>query len=464
MNFLYNTIVQFQQYVILREGLGFASQMLPLLFLTLRAFRENLSSHQKRMIGRIAVVFWVFYVVVASLVEFRIYVPDAMTSRGGSRLIDFFSLSLLFAFSAIVMSRIHLSIVKRALMLLLINNYLLFATVLSKIYSTGFHNSAINFIYPYRLDALLVYAVILLATLPIVVRVIDSFSTQIVILPSRMVRFWLLLFPGLALMVQSAMFIYVMSRGEFSRYQVYVLLGLFISLVPGFLMTMVIIELIMRKHVVEEQAAELVRGYARVQNHIDAVHEMKHDLADHLHSVALLLEGGRHEDAHTYIDELIDLSEVNDRIFYSSHPLINGIINYCMMQADDTPVYLDARIQTDDYTPLNDREITVILRNMLMNAVEELEVLPPDTDQHEATIDLKMATVNKNLIVSCCNRITEDLKWEGGRPVTTKAQTMDGERGHGLALLQNIAARHRGRLRIEADDEQFRISILIPQK
>ena len=464
MQNIFPAIEWFQERVILREGLGYALQILPLILLTLRAFRESLDRQLKRTIVQIGAAIWLLYVLAASLIESWLLPYEFPHQTQGSAVLSFMGVILMAVMLLILARIIPLNLIKKVLMLLLITNYLLFLITFSKIYSEYTTREMLTYSYPYRLDKLLIFVLLLLITLPLVIHTVDYFAAQIVVLPSRKVRFWTLIFPISAAVLQSGMYIYVVWFEAYSRYQVYVLSGLFIAMTPGFIFTMIILELILRNNLLEEHYGELVHGYARVQDHINTIHEIKHEITGHLTSVAVTIEEERYDDALSYIEDLIGFSEINERIFYSSHPLINGIINYCMLQAEGSPVWLDAKIGTTDYAPLNDCEITIVLKNMLLNAVEELQDLPSDIAQCQATIDLKMAIVNNSLIVSCRNALNNDLRWEGRRLATTKEQRVRGEHGHGIALIQRVAQKHSGRMLIEAEGDEFRISIVVPIK
>lgn len=192
---------------------------------------------------------------------------------------------------------------------------------------------------------------------------------------------------------------------------------------------------------------------ALVQKNQKQMRKIKHDYRNHLTAIRYFIKGNQKEEAMTYIDDLENFLIVKDEYVVTGEAM-DSILNYKIHQAKmkDIEVTLDLDVQESLSIPTFD--LTVVLGNLLDNAIEALEKL-----KNKRVIHLKM-TIKKGIIgIHIKNSFNGEIAIKKGVLQTIKKEKE--LHGNGIKHIKDIVHRYNGSMDISYDAEEFNVKVLL---
>lgn len=178
-----------------------------------------------------------------------------------------------------------------------------------------------------------------------------------------------------------------------------------------------------------------------------AQRKMTHDFRAHLEVLSTLLHQDETQKARDYIQKLHD--EQNERIFYvnTHHAAIDAILNQKTKVAQNHGI--DVQFQVNDLSalPINPVDITVIISNLMDNAIEACDQLKMDKRQ----IHIK-AVLEDEFFFSIRNT-SLPVTVQNNSVATTKKDTL--LHGYGLQNVKTILSRYDSLFGIDYKDGWF---------
>ena len=101
-----------------------------------------------------------------------------------------------------------------------------------------------------------------------------------------------------------------------------------------------------------------------------------HDIKKHLQSIAILNQNGEAEKIDSYINTLINSSELQTSVRLCNHELLNAIFCRYLMQCRKDNIDFRTDIRKDTCTFLNETDMTSLFCNLLDNALEAARYIP----------------------------------------------------------------------------------------
>jgi len=207
----------------------------------------------------------------------------------------------------------------------------------------------------------------------------------------------------------------------------------------------------------ELQALTLQNRYAaehaeHLRRSLDETRAMRHEMRHHIAALKGLIASGDMTRAGDYINSLgNDLCAEPAR--YTDHALINALVSACAQKAKALGAEFDASIQVPEVIGIEDTDLTVLLSNMIDNALEALAEVPEKNDR---SLHLTAAIFeNTGLFISCTNTFAEERKVDdAGNLLSTKT-----EEGHGLGLtaMHRVAEKYNSILLPEINGNVFHV-------
>lgn len=193
-------------------------------------------------------------------------------------------------------------------------------------------------------------------------------------------------------------------------------------------------------------------------NHLEDInHEMKsirHDFNHHIGCLHGMLEQGDMENAKTYAGELVHEAEKFNVAFSSEYPGISGLLSskYQIMRAKD--IEFQWSVNLPERLGIRLIDLSVILGNALDNAIEAVESL----DEMNRNIQLKIYTEMDYLVIKIINKYQAGVILDDF--LTTKEDAEN--HGYGLGNIRFVVKKYDGIMKIDTDDEMFRLNIALP--
>lgn len=201
----------------------------------------------------------------------------------------------------------------------------------------------------------------------------------------------------------------------------------------------------------------LLRELDSVQRLTDALRAQHHDFANHLHTVAGLIELGENEEALRYLVELgaADASFSESLRSRIASPVIVGLLVGKAAVASERGIALTL---TDDSwmgdTPERVQAVTTILGNLIDNSLDALsgDRVPGEPGSIEITVldDVDNLTLRvRDNGPGIPEELRDEIFTDG---FTTKAERSGVRRGLGLALVHRLVQRLGGTIALEVSD------------
>lgn len=191
---------------------------------------------------------------------------------------------------------------------------------------------------------------------------------------------------------------------------------------------------------------------ARV-SHENALRSLRHDMAGHLNTLAVLLEDGKTTEAKKYLDGLSKYHKEQAAEIFCKNPYMNAVLQNYAAKCRKQQITLDCHIGIGD-EELPATELCLILNNALENAVEGSLTMP----EGERLIKVQATVRQDQFLLRVSNRFDKSLKAADGLPVSTKEG--DGH-GYGLSNIRQAAGRRGSRMEYRVGDGYFVLDVTL---
>lgn len=190
------------------------------------------------------------------------------------------------------------------------------------------------------------------------------------------------------------------------------------------------------------------------EERISALH---HDMKNHFLALDRLAEKGNNSEVRMYLKNLEGASGLESQIVSTGNDIIDGFLNVKLDEAIRYGVETNAEINVSKDLNMNPRDISIVLGNLLDNALQALRGIHGGGKRKRLTV--KMREEPGMLYVRITNSHNETIKRKGGVFQTTKAE----KDGHGIGLknVGRIVDAYHGHLEIEYTDEMFSVELLL---
>jgi len=144
----------------------------------------------------------------------------------------------------------------------------------------------------------------------------------------------------------------------------------------------------------------------------------------------------------------------------TGHPIVNAILTQGMARARAMDIELHCQVVLPEVLAVPDEDLTAILMNLVNNALEAVEQVPPDRPRW---IDITMHVRGKYLFIEGQNPYIQ--KPEPGENGERYLSRKGAGHGYGLLIMEKVAKRYESELQIQAQDGVFlvRTALLMPQ-
>lgn len=193
--------------------------------------------------------------------------------------------------------------------------------------------------------------------------------------------------------------------------------------------------------------------YKRISERLESSRKMRHDIRHHILALKGFLEAGDTARASEYVDKYLEESEKNRASAYCGNPIINMLVSHYYDAAKERDIRFSLHIDIPDVLSIHDTDLSVLLGNLLTNAVEGAS----SADEEQRMINLNMLCSGKMLAITVDNGFDGIVKKRGNEFISTKS---DG-RGLGLSILTSIAEKYDGGVEFKNDEKMFYSSVML---
>lgn len=196
------------------------------------------------------------------------------------------------------------------------------------------------------------------------------------------------------------------------------------------------------------------KQYDSLAAHMDEMKKARHDLRQHLTVVQSYLDLDDKEGLREYLDLYKNELPPDTLELYCRNDVVNAVICYYAAQARDHKIRFEAKVDYPDNCPISATDITVLLGNLLENAVEACH--REAGGQKYIKLKIKQRG-NTSLLILTDNPCTTPVRFSGDIPFSSKQEGI----GIGASSIQEIAARYDGEAIFEQRNGVFNASVFL---
>lgn len=201
--------------------------------------------------------------------------------------------------------------------------------------------------------------------------------------------------------------------------------------------------------------------YEQIISSTKALRGIKHDISNHLDTLALLINSSEYEKAKDYLNTISSEIAVNYKLVSTGNVPVDCIISNKYTLANNKDITFDYTIHLPQKMPVDDVSICSLLGNILDNAIESCEKIP---NTKKRFISLTIRPFNNMLWITITNSSVGDYKLNKyGKLLTTKQNKKDNSyHGIGMKQIYRIVKDKKGFIRISPESDSFTLEIMIP--
>lgn len=193
----------------------------------------------------------------------------------------------------------------------------------------------------------------------------------------------------------------------------------------------------------------------RLAESIASTRQTRHDLHHYLLSLKTYVDSGEFDKVSDSLNQFISNFEASTKTPVCAHLLTSGIVRYYMDIAEEYGIAFSSRIELPRQLSVRDEDLTVLLGNLLENAIEANIRQKPETQKF---IEVKGRIQGKNgLIFQIRNSYSGEIHQAGDVYLSSKRE---GE-GIGVTSVRTICAKYNGVCNFTHTADQFIVSVLM---
>lgn len=211
----------------------------------------------------------------------------------------------------------------------------------------------------------------------------------------------------------------------------------------------------------ENKKSELKRSInPLIQELLDEMKASEHEYKNHLNILYCMIQVCKEDElrdrAKKYIGNVFENKNLLNNLSYIENTILKGVLLSKINQAEKNEIICKYRIDSQlEGIALDDSELTVVLSNLLNNAIESA------SKSKKKYIDIFTTYKNGQYVIAVSNSVnnfTEDMI-----PSISKVRfsTKGTGRGYGLYNINKIVNKYKGKINMSIKEDMFNISIEI---
>lgn len=200
---------------------------------------------------------------------------------------------------------------------------------------------------------------------------------------------------------------------------------------------------------------ELVnRHYDEVENMYRKMRGWRHDYHNHIQTLKAYMILAQYEEAAGYLELLEkDLTAV-DTLLRTGNVMVDAILNSKLSLIQEKDIKVDATATVPKELPVSDIDLSVLIGNLMDNAMEACEKVP----REDRFIRIYIDVIKKQLYIAVTNSMYGKARRRGERFLSNK----QGNHGFGLLRMEDIVAKHGGYINRQTEDGIFATEVMLP--
>ena len=205
-----------------------------------------------------------------------------------------------------------------------------------------------------------------------------------------------------------------------------------------------------------EALLELQRQqYAKMAERIERTRVLRHDMRHHINAVNSLVNAEEYDKLKAYLTEISDTIEQERHITICENYAANAIMDSYIRRAGELDIPIKINFRLSNSSGISDGDLCVLLGNIVENAIEAAE----GATGSNRFITISALEESDRIYMTFDNGYSGELKSQGDLFLSKKRNF--AVPGIGLSSIKAIVKKYEGDIKLETDNNIFKISILL---
>ncbi|MBR1742839.1 MAG: GHKL domain-containing protein, partial [Lachnospiraceae bacterium] len=214
-------------------------------------------------------------------------------------------------------------------------------------------------------------------------------------------------------------------------------------------------EMMKKSALLAERNRQSYKRFEEIKERYERIRKKEHEFENQMMAVFALAEKQDYEGIKKLSDKYIHSGYALEYGFDTNHPVVNVIFNERYYSALDRGMLIVYKFNDLSKLPLDEAEVSIVLSNLLDNAMEACEKC--ETDK---IIYVNFFVKEYDVLLKVENPFVNEMRKENGRLLSTKQD--DIPHGFGIENVREIVERHDGIYSVKYADHIFKVIIDIP--
>lgn len=209
----------------------------------------------------------------------------------------------------------------------------------------------------------------------------------------------------------------------------------------------------MQKEALDKQIDAYRRELDRIEKTELRIEGIRHDLRHHVIEMESMIGRADYDSLNNYLDCMKKDLFPDGKLSRSGNYEIDSLINYLLEEAGDSLKKVNINIAIPEDLNIEKYKLNIILGNLLENAIEASK------RSDEKMIDLNVKVDRNVLFIEMTNSYSLSPIINENRLITTKEDKC--KHGFGLRNVERIVNEYDGEIKIDVDETQFKVIIVL---
>ncbi|WP_195840486.1 sensor histidine kinase [Clostridium porci] len=208
----------------------------------------------------------------------------------------------------------------------------------------------------------------------------------------------------------------------------------------------------MEQSLLRQQLRQYENQLELMRESVRQIRSIRHDIKNHVIVVKQLLDDKKIDEIRDYLKQLEDVMVTNREYAKTGNDCVDSIINYYMDEAKMMGVTTELILKIPESLPIASLDISIILGNLLQNAVEALKKCEGDK-RVCVLLSMEKGTLRLRIINTYDGA---PIMSNGKRLQTSKA--METDHGFGLQYVKEAINRYNGKMEYKIRADEFEVN------
>lgn len=248
------------------------------------------------------------------------------------------------------------------------------------------------------------------------------------------------------------------SKNSFETLILIIISANFLTIIVTFSLFNLLQNHLLKMHETEIKALtseRMTEYYRNLAGNTEEIRKFRHDMRYHAQVIDTYLDQGQTLKARDYLKTNIGQLSYRNLIYIEGLPVVSAILSDIQAKCKQLNYRFEPEVYVN-YIPMDDDDTSVIIGNILTNALEALK--KDNTQDRFILFEIKAAA--EVTVISCRNHYIGKLLPKGTLYRTTKSNASN--HGYGLNTIQEKTAKYNGLMEITTEHQVFHIQIFLP--